>query len=99
MWHDSRESVRESSAAQSPSEWHSERDVAQVPGQAHLAEAIDMGSEGRYEDSWRDFIIGSNDEGSQSSGQSNALEQDELNGLQCSNEVFATSSVPVSGMG
>ncbi|RMY12898.1 hypothetical protein D0867_07620 [Hortaea werneckii] len=98
-WHETRESTGESGAAQSPSDWHSERDVAQVPGQAHLAEAIDMGSEGRYKESWRDFIIGSNDEGSQSSGQPNALEEDELDGLQCSDEVFATSSLPVSEMG
>ncbi|GAB1743325.1 hypothetical protein NU219Hw_g9166t1 [Hortaea werneckii] len=98
-WHESRESIGESSAAQSPSDWHSEHDVAQVPGQAHLAEAIDMSSEGRNKDSWRDFIIGSDDGGSQSSDQPNALEEDELNRLDYSNEVFATSSLPVSGMG
>ncbi|KAI7155958.1 hypothetical protein KC349_g6595 [Hortaea werneckii] len=97
--HDSRESIGESSAAQSPSDWHSERDVAKLPGQAHLAEANDMGSEGRYKDSWRDFIIGSVDGGSQSSDRPNDLESDELNDLQQSNEVFATSSIPVSGMG
>ncbi|KAI7233282.1 hypothetical protein KC330_g5444 [Hortaea werneckii] len=99
-WHETRESTGESgAAAQSPSDWYSERDVAQVPGQAHLAEAIDMGSEGRYKESWRDFIIGDNDGSSQSSDELNALEEDELNGLQCSNEIFATSSLPVSGMG
>ncbi|RMZ03911.1 hypothetical protein D0862_05490 [Hortaea werneckii] len=98
-WHESRESIGESRAAQSPSYWHSERDVAQMPGQTHLAEAIDMSSEGRYKDSWRDFIIGSDDGGSQSSDQPNALEEDKLNCLNYSNEVFATSSLPVSGMG
>ncbi|RMY00536.1 hypothetical protein D0868_08959 [Hortaea werneckii] len=98
-WHESWESIRESSAAQSPSDWHFERDVAHAPGQAHPAEAIGIGSEGRYKDSWRDFIIGSNDGGSQSSDQPNALGEDELDGLQYSNEVFASSSLPVSGMG
>ncbi|RMX79169.1 hypothetical protein D0869_08496 [Hortaea werneckii] len=98
-WHDSRESPGESSTAQSPSDWHSERDVAQVPGQALLAETIDTGSEGLYKDSWRDFIIGSVDGGSQLSDRPNDLEADELNNLQQFNEVFATSSIPVSGMG
>ncbi|KAI7551169.1 hypothetical protein KC331_g2717 [Hortaea werneckii] len=98
-WHGSRASIGESSAAQLPLDWHSERYVAPVPGQAHLAEAIDMGSEGRYKESWRDFIIGDNDGSSQSSDQPNALEETELNGLQYSNEVLSSSSLPVSGMG
>ncbi|KAI7561573.1 hypothetical protein KC343_g9822 [Hortaea werneckii] len=98
-WHESRERAEESSAAQSPSDWHSGHYVAQVPGQAHLAEAADMkGSEDRYKDSWRDFIIGSIGS-SQSSDQPRELEDDELDGLQHVNEVFATSSLPVSGMG
>ncbi|RMY64535.1 hypothetical protein D0864_12326 [Hortaea werneckii] len=99
-WHESRERAEESSAAQSPSDWHSGHYVAQVPGQAHLAEAADMkGSEDRHNDCWRDFIIGSIDGSSQSSDQPRQLEDDELDGLQHVNEVFATSSLPVSGMG
>ncbi|KAI6851047.1 hypothetical protein KC327_g2097 [Hortaea werneckii] len=99
-WHESREHVEGSSAAPSPSDWHSGRDVAQVPGQADIAEAVDMrGSEDRHKDCWRDFIIGSVDGSSQSSDQPCELEDDELDGLQHSNEVFATSSLPVSGLG
>lgn len=99
-YHESQERIGECSAAQSPSDSQNGDDVAQVPGQTHLVEAVDMkGSEDRYKDSWRDFIIGSVDGGSQSSDQPNELEEDELNGLQHSNEVFATSSLPVSGMG
>ncbi|KAI7355358.1 hypothetical protein KC320_g2891 [Hortaea werneckii] len=99
-WHESRERAEESSAAQSPSHWYFGHYVAQVPGQAHLAEAADMkGSEDRQKESWRDFIIGSIDGSSQSSDQPRELENDELDGLQHVNEVFATSSLPVSGMG
>ena len=99
-WHESRERAEESSAAQSPSDGHSGHYVAQVPGQAHRAEAAAMkGSEDGHKDSWRDFIVGSIDGSSQSSDQPRELGDDELDGLQHVNEVFATSSLPVSGMG
>ncbi|KAI6794390.1 hypothetical protein KC360_g5767 [Hortaea werneckii] len=99
-WHESRERIGRSSAAQSTSDWDTGCNVAQVPGLADLAEAVGMNnSEDRHKESWRDFIIGSVDGSSQSSDQPRELEEDELKDVQDSNEVFATSSLPVSGMG
>ncbi|KAI7499912.1 hypothetical protein KC367_g4067 [Hortaea werneckii] len=99
-WHESRERIERSSAAQSTLDWDAACNVAQVPGPADLAEAVGMkNSEDRHKESWKDFIIGSVDSSSQSSAQPRELEEDELKNVQHSNEVFATSSSPVSGLG